>query len=256
VGGGTCPPAHLIGNGRLPDLIKQTSLAIFRRLAQAEAAVLPHSGRVDVTARPAEDIVPVVGVVAGLFLLGISRVECSALHVGGGALCGAEGIRLALSPVTAEILRMASIPVYGSHVAGELVTPIGAAIITTISSAFGGVPSMRIDSVGYGAGKYDHAETPNMIRLFIGEAENITGRLRSTGELIMTDDRRQPALRSPEPAKEGTDDRRSTLAQLGGAPAVAASLPPAADPSIPNYRDGSALTIAGHQQSGRQRLVS
>ncbi len=89
--------------------------------------------------------------------------------VGSGVTYSAVGIRPALSPVATEILRTASVPVYGSHMAGEMVTPIGAAIITTIASAFGAVPAMKIEAVGYGAGKYDLTEAPNLVRLFIGD---------------------------------------------------------------------------------------
>jgi uncharacterized protein (DUF111 family) len=240
------PPAQIIGKSRLPDLVRETSLAIFRRLAQAEAAVLPQNGKAHTAARPIDEIVMVAGVVAGLWLLGINRVECSPIQVGSGVLYNAEGMRPALSPVAVEILRTASVPVYGSYIAGELVSPAGLAIITTIASAFGAMPTMKIDSVGYGAGKHDFKETPGLVRVFIGETES------AIGQLYMA-----PDYSRAQPEGTSTGTASSTLLTNGiedGA-AEPASAPPSENLFSTNHHDWTALEGKGLQQSGRQRLA-
>ncbi len=73
--------SQIIGKSSLPDLIKQTSLAIFHRLEQAEAAISPQNGNMNVEPSRVTDMVTVVGVVAGLSLLGIGRVECSPIQL-------------------------------------------------------------------------------------------------------------------------------------------------------------------------------
>jgi hypothetical protein len=229
--------SQIIGKSSLPDLIKQTSLAIFHRLEQAEAAISPQNGNINMGSSRVTDMVAVVGVVAGLSLLGIGRVECSPIHVGSGVTYSAVGIRPALSPVAAEILRTSHVPVYGSHMAGEIVTPVGAAIITTIASAFGAVSTMKIGAVGYGAGKYDLAEAPNLVRLFIGDTlVQVVSNQSTTGNGSVAPVIAQPTgANGPEPAPQPS---------LGAGPFVA------------NHEEWATLTVHGHQQSGRQRLAS
>src|SRR5207237_2870726 len=61
-------------------------------------------------------------------------------------------------------------PMYSGEVQKELVTPTGALIVTTYASAFGPIPPMKIERVGYGAGERDNPQTPNVLRVLIGEA--------------------------------------------------------------------------------------
>jgi uncharacterized protein (DUF111 family) len=235
-----CSPSQIIGGSNLPELIKQTSLAIFRRLAQAQAAISHQNGKANAGVLPVEEIVWVAGVVAGLSLLGISRVECSPVQVGSGVLRSAEGVRPALSPVAAEMLRAASVPVYGSQISGELVSPVGAAIIATITSAFGSFPAMKIDAVGYGAGKYDLMETPSVLRVFIGETESASGQLYLAPDLS----RDQPGAISTAAVSATTGPTHEAAA-----PATA---PSGENSHVANHHDWTALDGKGHQQSGRQ----
>lgn len=249
--------AHVINNSTLPDLIKQTSLAIFRRLAQAEAAIFPHQTVQYFDTQKLESLVTVVGLVSGLSLLGIGRVECSPLHVGSGMAQTADGIIPTLSPVTAEILRAASVPVYGSHIAGELVTPLGAAIITTLASAYGPIPAMKIGSVGYGAGRDDLREAPNLVRLFIGEA---TGQLQSVPVLPQINAAPAPRPQRIVPAvpvvpsmpQSATERPDIGIAANDGSSAK----PITASPYVTSHQEWVNLALKGHQQSGRQRLAS
>jgi hypothetical protein len=70
------------------------------------------------------------------------------------------------APATAELLK--DIPIYSSGVQGELVTPTGAAIVSTLASSFGPMPPMKMEIIGYGAGEKEFAGHPNLVRLFLG----------------------------------------------------------------------------------------
>lgn len=160
--------AQIIESSDLSPSVKTKSIQIFNRLAEAEAKV--HQTTVEsihfheVGAMDA--IVDVVGSVAGLELLGIDAIYCSPLHVGSGFIECAHGTLPVPAPATAELVR--NIPVYSTGVEGELLTPTGAAILTTLSSGFGSMPAMAVDTWGYGAGTSEPA-VPNLLRMAIGQ---------------------------------------------------------------------------------------
>jgi uncharacterized protein (DUF111 family) len=112
-------------------------------------------------------IVDVTGACIGLHLLGVDAVHCSALPVGGGFVTGAHGRMPIPGPGTAELLK--GFPVVDTGVKRELVTPTGAAILTTLAASAGAMPAMTVEAVGYGAGTME-LETPNIIRVFLGRA--------------------------------------------------------------------------------------
>jgi hypothetical protein len=157
----------IIDQSPLPEKVKRDSLRIFRRLAEAEAKV--HNTSVEkihfheVGAMDA--IIDVVGSVIGLHALTIDTITCSALHVGAGTVECAHGTLPVPAPATAELIR--GKPVYATGIQGELLTPTGAAILTTLAADFGPLPAMTIDRIGHGAGTADRA-IANMVRLFIG----------------------------------------------------------------------------------------
>jgi len=164
---------EIIEQSDLPDDVKESCKAIFTRLAEAEARV--HGAGVDdihfheVGALDA--IVDVVGSVAGLRLLGVERIYASPVHVGHGTVECAHGLLPVPAPATLELLR--GVPIYGRDVEAELVTPTGAAILTTLAQGFGAAPPMRVERVGYGAGSRD-LPLPNLLRVSIGStAEGI-----------------------------------------------------------------------------------
>jgi uncharacterized protein (TIGR00299 family) protein len=157
-----------------PDVTAQAG-AIFTRLADAEArahgstreAVHFHDvGAVDA-------IVDVVGGVLALSLLGVQAVHSSALPIGGGTVGGPHGRIPVPGPGTAELLR--GFPVVDTGVRAELVTPTGAAILTTLAAEAGHMPAMTVASVGYGAGTMELPGIPNMLRCFVGEATDTPG---------------------------------------------------------------------------------
>jgi uncharacterized protein (TIGR00299 family) protein len=159
---------EIIESSDLPEEVQQRGMDIFRRLAQAEAKV--HGAPVEsihfheVGAMDA--IVDVVGAAIGLWLLGIDQVYASPVHVGRGTVKCAHGVLPVPAPATLELLQ--GVPVYGRDVDAELVTPTGAAILTTVAEAFGAAPPMQVNHIGYGAGTRE-LPIANLLRISIGE---------------------------------------------------------------------------------------
>jgi len=160
---------EIIGTSSLDESVKSRSLQVFTRLAEAEAKV--HQTSVDLIhfheVGAMDAIIDVVGSVSGLAALGVERVYCSPLHVGSGTVECAHGTLPVPAPATAELIK--GKPVYSTGVKGELLTPTGAAILTTLASDFGPMPAMTVKSIGYGAGTSEPA-IPNLLRLIIGES--------------------------------------------------------------------------------------
>jgi uncharacterized protein (TIGR00299 family) protein len=141
---------------------------MFQRLGEAEAAIhgmpvekvhLHEVGALD-------SIIDIVGIVYAMEWAGADRVVCSPLNVGGGMVQSAHGLFPVPAPATVKLLGDA--PVYSGRVQKELVTPTGALIATTFASAFGPIPAMSVERVGYGAGDRDDPVTPNVLRVLIG----------------------------------------------------------------------------------------
>src|SRR6058998_3132353 len=148
--------------------VKERAARIFTRLADAEARVhgtdresvhFHDVGAVDA-------IVDVTGGIIALDLAGVEAVHISALPIGGGLVGGPHGRIPVPGPGTAELLR--GFPVVDTGVKAELVTPTGAAILTTLAASAGAMPPMTVRAIGYGAGTRDLA-TPNLLRCFVGE---------------------------------------------------------------------------------------
>ncbi len=114
-----------------------------------------------------DTVIDVMGAVAGLRLLGVEELFASALPAGGGSVEGAHGLLPVPAPATLELIARAGAPVSGAGGQGELVTPTGAAIVTTLARFER--PAMRVTKVGYGAGSRDFEGRPNVLRLWLGE---------------------------------------------------------------------------------------
>jgi hypothetical protein len=159
---------NLIDKSRLSATVKTMASAIFTRLGEAEARV--HGVSLDRVhfheVGGIDAIVDIVGAAIGLEQLSPERVYASPLHLGSGFVRSAHGLLPVPGPATAHLV--AGAPVYSSEVKGELVTPTGAAIITTIAQQFGPLPPMVIEATGYGAGSRDR-EFPNVLRAYLGQ---------------------------------------------------------------------------------------
>ena len=158
----------LIEASPLADPVKSRSLRIFDKIAEAEADIhncpkdhvhFHEVGGVDA-------LVDIVGASLCIEYLGLDRIFAARIPLGTGFVTCQHGTFPVPAPATRAILKDA--PVYGSGLAHELVTPTGAAIITTISDGFGDMPAMQLDKVGYGAGHTEIAERPNLLRIVTG----------------------------------------------------------------------------------------
>lgn len=246
-------------NSNLPPIVKQTTNAILKRLGEAEAAVHKEEelSALQVTGWQEWDVNELkaaVGVVLGLSLMRIARVECSPLRVGGWQTSVAGGQsaahRLTFSPITAEILCGSSIPVYGSEHGGENVTPVGAIIVSTLASSFGPLPSMTIGGIGYGS------EGDRQTRVFIGQPAAISIEVKKTSL-----SKEKEVVKSQVAGVVASAPQNSHEALNGvvsaGAPQTQAqpSKVSAAERAfVARFGEWITLSITGHQQSGRQRL--
>jgi pyridinium-3,5-bisthiocarboxylic acid mononucleotide nickel chelatase len=160
-----------IDRSGLADEIKETATEIYRRLATAEASV--HGADVDTVGLhevgSADALVDIVGAVAGLKSLGVTQIFSSALHCGSGTVRCAHG-RYPV-PVPGVVALCQGVPMVQTDVPAELLTPTGAAILTTICAGYGrACPPLTLQGNGYGAGRRDLEGRPNVLRLRLGVA--------------------------------------------------------------------------------------
>ena len=162
--------AALIKDAGLSEAVTEQSLAIFGRLAKAEAKV--HGIGVDEVhfheVGAADAICDIVGACVALEALGVKQLNCSVPVVGWGTVHCAHGVLPVPAPATVELLK--GVAVETGEQAGEFMTPTGAAILTTLAQSFGRMEPMRVEAVGYGAGQRELAGRPNVLRVLVGEA--------------------------------------------------------------------------------------
>jgi uncharacterized protein (TIGR00299 family) protein len=165
----------LIHTSPLSDRVKGLSLEIFGRLAEVEASIhncpvehvhFHELGGVDA-------VVDVVGATLGIEWLGINKISASEVPVGKGFVTCKHGTLPVPAPATLGLLD--GVPVYGTGMPHELVTPTGAAILTSLCRDFGPMPGMLIRQVGYGVGTRDFEAIPNLLRVVLGEPDFIAG---------------------------------------------------------------------------------
>jgi uncharacterized protein (TIGR00299 family) protein len=163
------PILTLIDRSQISAKAKQNAAAVFQRLAEAESKV--HGVSIEKVhfheVGAADSIADIVGACVALDLLNVDEVCSSAINVGSGTVMTEHGVLPIPAPATANLL--AGKPIYARGPAMELTTPTGAAIAATLSSGFGVLPPMRIASIGHGAGDRDFKESPNVLRVLIGE---------------------------------------------------------------------------------------
>jgi len=165
---------RIIDRSTLEPGIKEQSREIFRRIASVEGGI--HR-------RPMEDIhfheiggldsvVDIAGAVWGIRRLGIERIYVSRVNVGTGFVKCEHGTIPVPSPAALSLMR--GKPIYSSGVEKELLTPTGAALLSTLGSEFGTLPPMKVERIGYGAGRSDLPH-PNLLRVMIGTLEAAAG---------------------------------------------------------------------------------
>ncbi len=158
----------LIENSPLSEKVKVLSLEIFEKIADAESII--HGCKKDKVhfheVGGIDAIVDIVGTALCVDQLGISKMVSSKIPLGTGFVECHHGKLPLPAPATVAILKDA--PVYGTEIDKELVTPTGAAIITTLADTFGTLPDMVVENTGYGAGNRDLPSIPNVLRVITG----------------------------------------------------------------------------------------
>jgi pyridinium-3,5-bisthiocarboxylic acid mononucleotide nickel chelatase len=163
---------QIIEASGLKEAVKQRAVQIFTRLAEAEARV--HNEPVDHVhfheVGALDAIVDVVGAAICFDALQIDRFICSPIHVGSGMVKMAHGQFPIPPPAVTELLK--GVPFYATEIKGELLTPTGAAIITSVCVEYGPIPRITTEKSGYGAGTREYPDFPNVLRVLIGESED------------------------------------------------------------------------------------
>jgi len=165
---------RIIDRSGLDAEVKSLSKRIFGKIASTEAGI--HR-------TPAEEvhfhevggldsIVDICGAVWGLRRMGIEKIHVSKVNVGAGFVNCEHGVLPV--PAPAALALMNGKPIYSTGVEKELLTPTGAALLSTLGTEFGSFPVMRVEKIGYGAGR-DDLPHPNVLRLMIGTAEEMRG---------------------------------------------------------------------------------
>lgn len=155
---------RIIDNSGLSESVKEKSKKIFLNLAKAEAKI--HGSDINEIhfheVGAVDAIVDIVGSVLGLEMLGVDKIYASKLHIGTGFVECDHGKMPVPAPATIELL--SELPIYSEGIEAEMVTPTGAAIISTLAEKFGPRDEMKIIKSGYGAGTWD-LPIPNLLRI-------------------------------------------------------------------------------------------
>jgi hypothetical protein len=162
---------RMISESTLSPGVKSLSLTVFRRLAESEAKIHgTKPSRVHFHEVGALDsIIDIVGTAIGIDYFNLDRIYASPLPLASGLISSRHGVIPLPAPASLDLLQ--GIPVYGIPGNEELVTPTGAALITSLTRHFGPMPPMKISSIGYGVGSRQLPDRPNMLRLILGERE-------------------------------------------------------------------------------------
>jgi len=169
---------RIIERSGLEAKLKEKSKEVFERIASVEAKI--HR-------KPMEEVhfheiggldsvVDIVGSVWGLSQIGVDEIHVSKVNVGTGFVKCLHGILPVPAPATLSLMK--GRPIFSSGVEKELLTPTGAALLTSLGSQFGPMPAMSVERIGYGAGR-DDLPHPNLLRLIIGTSESNLGKERA-----------------------------------------------------------------------------
>lgn len=166
--------SRLLTQSTLSEPVRDRALAVFTRLAEAEAAV--HGTGIEAIhfheVGAVDAIIDIVGVVAGCVHLGIDQLVCSPLPMTRGWVHCAHGEIPLPGPAVCRLLD--GVPVYGLNLEQELVTPTGAALVRELATGFGPLPPMHLAQTGYGAGTLQRSDgRPNLLRLMLGQTVEV-----------------------------------------------------------------------------------
>jgi uncharacterized protein (TIGR00299 family) protein len=160
---------EILNRGSLTERQRALALRIFRRVAEAEAAV--HGVPIEKVhfheVGALDSIADIAGAAVALDLLGAERFTSRPVPTGRGMVQCAHGLMPVPAPGTAELLK--GVPLAPSSIEAELTTPTGAAILTAVVQEWTETPAMTVERIGHGAGTRNFPEQPNILRVFVGE---------------------------------------------------------------------------------------
>jgi hypothetical protein len=169
---------RIIERSGLGAEVKEKSKEVFQRIASVEAKI--HRKPIEEVhfheIGGLDSVVDIVGSVWGLCQIGVDEIHVSKVNVGTGFVKCLHGILPVPAPATLSLMK--GKPIYSSGVERELLTPTGAAFLTSLGSEFGPIPPMSVERVGYGAGR-DDLPHPNLLRLIIGTSASNFGKERA-----------------------------------------------------------------------------
>jgi uncharacterized protein (TIGR00299 family) protein len=161
----------LIDGSRLSAGGKERAKSLFARLGEVEGTIhgtsADHVHLHEVGAL--DSIVDIVSAVHALELIGADRIVASPLNVGSGTVRSSHGLYPVPAPATARLLQ--GVPIYSGTQRAEMVTPTGALLVTAYANEFGSIPPMKIEAIGYGAGARNFEDTPNVLRVLLGQSD-------------------------------------------------------------------------------------
>jgi uncharacterized protein (TIGR00299 family) protein len=155
----------ILQKGGLPDRVLARALAVFDRLAEAEARIhgVPPDQVHFHEVGAADAIVDIAGACLGFEMLGVEEFFTTPFTFGSGTVRTAHG-QLAV-PVPAVVALTAGFPSRRTGLPGELVTPTGAAVITALARPVPTAWIANLEKAGYGAGARDVPGIANVLRL-------------------------------------------------------------------------------------------
>lgn len=165
---------EIVKRSQLHPNVVDKACAVFCRLGEAEAAVhgVPKHNNQLHEVGDLDTLADVVGSIVGLEILGVERIYSSVLPTGSGVINTAHGLMPVPSLATSKLFEMSKAPILPpptNYVTGEMVTPTGAAIVTTLASF--SRPLMNLETVGYGLGNRDPRNYPNVLAIWLGEED-------------------------------------------------------------------------------------
>lgn len=162
----------IIAGSGLAGEVKELAMRIFRKIAEAEAAV--HDKPVDEIhfheVGAVDSIVDIVGAAICLNEIGADRIYVSEIELGSGMVKCQHGLLPVPAPATARII--SGFPVHTGGVGFEATTPTGAAVIATVAEPLPSSMNFVILNSGYGIGHKNNPGRPNLLRVYLAETES------------------------------------------------------------------------------------
>lgn len=160
---------RIITHSKLNQQVKQFSISVFERLARVESKI--HGTTVSKIhfheVGAIDSIIDIVGTAIGIDYFKLDRIYASPLPLGSGFTASEHGVLPLPAPATLALLK--GVPVFGTPLRTELVTPTGAALLTSLTGHYGSMPPMKIARIGYGVGSRILHDRPNALRILVGE---------------------------------------------------------------------------------------